>query len=377
MNSKIILENIQTNDVQIDKNTITTMQNTITKSTVNVLQSVVYEELSPIKKSAYNYIFKINNIVSKMQILVNLYNTRKRIKNQLKNQENSSLAQLYAQNTEQINQIHLTKIELEEVIKETDLFTMALQSFLGKQTEIVYIYQSKGGKVIQAYKINNIEDIIKIQKGHGGQLEAKLTATKRNLNTNNNIQYIGKEKYSIGLKQAEKLDSVWQAIIQRYNKYKYKGNAHLVLWDMMSRPKWHGMWLYQRGDLAEAYASFVLARHDTPFIGNVNKPPETDIEIFMQAVEKVDAAFGGLQGDIEYYDKDGNLISAAIKSLKASPQSAIETIKLAEQFLQSSMDENKFLQQYASKWERQGRNTIESFTVNEVKDLFKNIGNAR
>ena len=136
----------------------------------------------------------------------------------------------------------------------------------------------------------------------------------------------------------------------------------------MSRPKWHGMWLYQRGDLAEAYASFVLARHDTPFIGNVNNPPETDIEVFMQAVEKVDAAFGGLQGDIEYYDKDGNLISAAIKSLKASPQSAIETIKLAEQFLQSSMDENKFLQQY---------NTIESFTVNEVKDLFKNIGNAR
>lgn len=377
MNSKIILENVQTNDVQIDKNTITTMQNTITESTVNVLQSVVYEELSPIKKSAYNYIIKVNNIVSKMQILVNLYNTRKRIKNQLKNQENSSLAQLYAQNTEQINQIHLTEIELEEVIKETDLFTMALQSFLGKQTEIVYIYQSKGGKVIQAYKINNIEDIIKIQKGHGGQLEAKLTATKRNLNTNNSIQYIGKEKYSIGLDQAGKLDSVWQAIIQRYNKYKYKGNAHLVLWDMMSRPKWHGMWLYQRGDLAEAYASFVLARHDAPFIGNVDNPPETDIEIFMQAVEKVDAAFGGLQGDIEYYDKDGNLISAAIKSLKASPQSAIETIKLAEQFLQSSMDENKFLQQYASKWKRQGRNTIESFTVNEVKDLFKNIGNAR
>ena len=283
-------------------------------------------------------------------------------------------AKLFAENTEQINNINLTEIQLKDMIVETDLFTMALQKMLGKQTELIYIYQSKGGKIIEAYRINNIEDIIKIQKGHANQLQGRLTATKKQLSSPD-IEYISKEKYSIGVDQATKLDMIWHEVIRRYNKYKYKDNAHLVLWDMMSKPKWHGMWLYQRGDLAEAYAEFVLKRKDSPFSGNVNNPPETDIEIFMKAVENVDATFGGLQGDIEYYDKNGNLISAAVKSLNATPQSSIQTLKLAKELLESNFDEVKFLQEYAQKIKKDGRNTIQKFTVNEVRSVMQGMIN--
>lgn len=368
-------QGMQINNVTVTSQTIDQIQSDIQKSTIPSLKQVVYKDLSPIKKSACQYILKVNDIVQKMRILSSLYSKRKQIKDAMnKGIEGSS--SLFVQNTDDIKAIRLTEIQLTNLIKETDLFTIALQSFLGKQTQIIYIYQSAGGKIIEAYRINNIQDIIKIQKGHAGQLQAKLKATKTMLQNSKNIQYINKERYSIGLDQAKKLDTVWSQVIRRYNKYKYKDNAHLVLWNMMSRPKWHGMWLYQRGDLAQAYANFVLKRDGTPFVGNVNNPPETDIETFMTAVQDVDSAFGGLQGDIEYYDKDGKLISAAIKSLSASPQSAIQTLKLAQQLLQAEMDEKKFLQQYAKKWERQGRNTIQNFTVQEVKYLFKNIGNS-
>ena len=362
------LQDIQSvGQIKLDQKVKKSIQKIIQENTTFSLQNFTKENLSNIKKSAYDYINTVSEISVKMRILSVLYNQRKNLRKKIEN-EQLALSQQYADNTERINAIHLTESKLREAELATLRFTAQLQLFLKQEIDIIYIYQSKNGKVIRPYRITNYQDILKIQKGHGGQLQSRLRASKKILD--NNAEYIGKEKYSIGLDQANKLDNVWEEVIKRYNNYVYNRKDHLVLWNMMARPKWHGMWLYERGDLAEAYANFVFARKNSYFVGNVNRPPETDIEVFMNALTQVDATFGGLEGDIEYRDKDGHLISAAIKSLKASPQSMIQTIKLAKQLLETSLDEEKFLRQYKKKEEKESQHIIEQFTGQEIRDTF-------
>ena len=365
---EVKLANIEINDINLDKNGITAMMEQVF-SVEDEIKTMVKENLSPVKQSAYKYISKLQQLLQKVYRLNKLYENRQRLTNLIL--KGSEQAWNYAKNTNQINNIDIRNI-LKQATILTDEFTIEIQSFLNKEMELIYIYQNAAGDAVQAYKINNIADIISLQRDKD-IINVRLTASKQHLNEIGSL--IKNEEYSIGEEQAKKLDKVFHEVISRYNKYRYNRKS-LILWNMKSRPKWHGMFLTNRGDLAQAYANFVLAKTGNIFQGNVNNPPEKDIEIFMQAVESVDAAFGGLQGDIEYI-KNGMYKSAAIKSLKASPQSITETIILAKSILTTQMDEKQFLEKYKKKWERSGRNKIERFSQTRMKQILKDQFNTK
>ena len=103
------------------------------------------------------------------------------------------------------------------------------------------------------------------------------------------------------------------------------------------------------------------------FQGNINNPPETDIEQFMQIVEGVDAVFGGIQGDISL---EKEKMEIAVKTLSAEPQGIIQTIQMAKDLLTGQIDINNF-NDYKKRWERQGRNKILKMTENQVKETLK------
>lgn len=330
----------------------------------DILKQYTIEQLSYPKKIAYGYLQVLNNLYQKYTRFINAYNHCQQMIKKI-NYGQQGLAQQYRESRKILDDQQLKNL-IFQAYQQTDLFSVAVQSLMSKSAEIYFVHQSKTAKVVQVYKINKLEDILKYQKSNS-RIQARISPTKKSLEELKGR--IPKEQYSVGAEGAKKLDTVYQTIISRYNKYRYKGRS-LVLWDMQTNPKWHGMWLSQKGDLAQSYAYFVLKGKQLS--GNTPPTvPETGIENFMKIVQQVDASFGGLQGDIQWIDLDGIKHSAAIKSNKATPQAIRETIILAKQLIQTSLDQTSFLKKYKDKWKRKGRNTIQEFYGETASQIWK------
>ena len=362
MEAQISLKDFTIGDIDLNK----TQLNYLTQTIFNIqpyIQEYIRRELNPLQAIANKYILSMQEALKKIQYTMQLYEERKKYLNFL--QQGNQIAINYAENTNKIKDSDILEIQ-KEIIILTDLFTLQIQRALGKNLSLVYVYQSKQANVVEVYEVKKIQDILKIRATSKGGLEAKLKATKKELNEI--AEKIPREIFSIGQKQAKLLDITYKEIIRRYNTYrntkKYKS---LILWNMKTRPKWHGMFLSQKGDLAEAYMNFVVKENLGQFSGNVNNPPETDIETFMKIVEGVDAVFGGIQGDISWEQEK---MQIAVKTLSASPQGILQTIQMAKDLLTGQIDINNF-NDYKKKWERQGRNKILEMTEKQVKRTLK------
>ena len=312
------------------------------KISVQNLNNYTKENLSEIKRAAYDYIEKISKLATTTSLLNSLLRKRKKITNQLKSNENDTkLATALEEANEKIKEIILGDEMLKRGVIETHKFTAFLHDKLGKTLQMVYVHESEDGTEVAMYKINNIQDIISIQKGKAGTLEARLKLTAEKIA---NLEQASKkiQKIPINKEQAKNLDKTYSAIIERYNKYHYQGSLHIILWEMVpNKPKWHGLKRYQRGTLTQAYSDAVLNRRFQNFEGNAYTERESDIEFFATLVEKATGTFGALQSDVEYDN-----MSIAIKSGQASPQGIILTKKLAQAILNlpENIDEIKFLQ---------------------------------
>ena len=362
-NASIDPESIHLNAKQLD---VLTQQ---VFSIQNILNQYSNQNLSQLKQIAKNYLQKIQSLSNQYNSVLQHYNHCQDIIRKIQSgSEEKGLAKQYQKSRTALTQNYNFKTLLTEAFQESDLFTMAVQKALNKQTVIYYVHSSKTAKVTEIYEIKELKDILSIQQSPS-HITTRIRATKKTLDTFGLL--IPKTQYKV---DSSKLDSIYQQIIRRYNKYRYKYKS-LVLWEMGGRQKWHGMWLSQKGDLAQAYATFVLK--DTNGIklkGNVPPAiPETGIESFMKIVQQVDAAFGGLQGDIEWTE-NGKKFSAAIKSSGASPQALQTTIELAKELLQTKMDQTKFLHKFKNKWKRQGRNTIMKMTKEQAASLINSMG---
>ena len=356
----------------IDKNGINfekTNLNNIVEKVFNIDQIInknIQEEISPLKRISLQYIDALKQTLKEINTMLIRY---QKLQENLKNlgKEDSLYAQEYAKTKQDINISFNFKNIYQDLIAITDIYTAEVQRTLNKNYQIIYVYQSKAANKIQVYKINDIEDLIKIRKTSSEGIETRLTATKTKLDSLENA-LIKKEEYTIGLEQSVLLDEVYKEVIRRYN---IKKKPHLVLWNVgtSSEHMWHMMKLYQKGDLAEAYAGFVLNHYGSPFLGNVNNPPETDIENFMLEVEKVDATFGGVQGDIS---NEKNNTEYAIKTLQAAPQGIMQTIQMAQDIIQGNFDKENF-EKYKEQMKKKGRNTIQTMTIGEAEMGLKEI----
>lgn len=370
METQISLKDFTIGNIDLNK----TQLNYLTQTIFNIqpyVQEYIRGELNPLQAIANKYILSMQEVLKKIQYTMQLYEERKKYLNFL--QQGNQIAINYAENANKIKDSDILEIQ-KEIIVLTDLFTLQIQQALGKNLSLVYVYQSKQANVVEVYEIKKIQDILKIRATSKGSLEVRLHATKKELSEV--AEKIPREIFSIGQGQAKLLDITYKEIIRRYNTYrnteKYKS---LILWNMKSRPKWHGMFLSQKGDLTEAYMNFVVKENLGQFSGNVNNPPETDIETFMKIVEGVDAVFGGIQGDISWEQEK---MQIAVKTLSAQPQGILQTIQMAKDLLTGQIDINNF-NNYKKKWERQGRNKILEMTEKQVKktlkeQIGKNIG---
>lgn len=334
-----------------------------------IVESALEQETNPLKKEASLYILKLQQTLQKIQQTVELYQKKEDILQNFLQLNNNMDAVAYAENANQLQRNDILQVQ-REIIVLTDLFTVHVQNILGKKMELIYVYQSRSANTVQVYKIEKIEDLLHLRVTSKGGIEARLSATKKSL-AKTNAELVKKQDYVIGQEQAKLLDITYKEIIRRYNKYRY-GYMSLVLWNMKTRPKWHGMRLYQRGDLAQAYSSFVFNRQEA-FQGNVNNPPQTDIETFMKLVEDVDATFGGIQGDI--FNAENNT-EYAIKSLSASPQQILSTIAMAKDLMTGSININNF-NEYKKKWIQKGRNIIQKMTEAEAKAQIATLSNQK
>ena len=364
MESQISLKDFTIGDINLNK----TQLNYLTQTIFNIqpyVQEYIRGELNPLQAIANKYILGMQEALKKIQYTIQLYEERKKYLNFL--QQGNQIAINYAENTNKIKDSDILEIQ-KEIIVLTDLFTLQIQRALGKNLSLVYVYQSKQANVVEVYEVKKIQDILKIRATSKGSLEVRLRATKKELN--NVAEKIPREIFSIGQEQAKLLDITYKEIIRRYNTYrnteKYRS---LILWNMKSRPKWHGMFLSQKGDLTEAYMNFVVKENLGQFFGNVNNPPETDIETFMKIVEGVDAVFGGIQGDISWEQEK---MQIAVKTLSAQPQGILQTIQMAKDLLTGQINVNNF-NNYAKKWKRNGRNTINEFTEKQAKIALEEL----
>ena len=362
METQISLKDFTIGNIDLNK----TQLKYLTQMAFNIqpyIQKYVREELNPLQMAANKYILSMQEVLKKIQYTIQLYEERKKYLQFL--QQGNEIATNYAESTNKLNDNDIINIQKEMIIL-TDLFTVQIQRALGKNMSLIYVYQSKQANVVEVYEVKKIEDILKIRATHSGGLETRLNATKKKLNET--AEKIPKELFAIGEQQANLLDITYKEIIRRYNTYRNtQKQKSLVLWNMKSRPKWHGMFLYQRGDLTQAYVNFAVGKDMSSFQGNINNPPETDIEQFMQVVEGVDAVFGGIQGDISL---EKEKMEIAVKTLSAEPQGIIQTIQMAKDLLTGQIDINNF-NDYKKKWERQGRNTILKMTENQLKETLK------
>lgn len=362
METQISLKDFTIGNINLDK----TQLKYLTQIAFNIqpyVQEYIRGELNPLQMIANKYILGMQEILRKIQYTIQLYEERKRYLQLL--QQGNEIAINYANNTNKLNDNDIINIQKEMIIL-TDLFTAQIQRALGKNMSLIYVYQSKQANVIEVYEVKKIEDILKIRTTSSGGIETRLKGTKKLLNQV--AEKIPKELFAIGEQQADLLNKTYKEIIRRYNTYRNtQKQKSLILWNMRSRPKWHGMFLYQRGDLTQAYMNFVVGKNMSSFQGNTNNPPETDIEQFMQVVEGVDAVFGGIQGDI-FLEKER--MEIAVKTLSAEPQGIIQTIQMAKDLLTGQIDINNF-NDYKKKWERQGRNKILKMTENQVKETLK------
>ncbi len=332
----------------------------------DILKQYTVEQLSYPKKIAYGYLHTLNKLYQDYIKFINAYNHCQQLIEKI-NSGQEGLAQQYRESRKILDDKQLKNL-IFQAYQQTDLFSIAIQSLMSKSAEIYFVHQSRTGKVVQVYKINKLEDILKYQKSNS-RIQARISPAKKSLDDLKGR--IPKEEYAVGAEGAKKLDIIYQTIISRYNKYRYKRRS-LILWDMQTVPKWHGMWLSQKGDLAQSYAYFVLKGKQLS--GNIPPTtPETGIENFMKVVQQVDAAFGGLQGDIQWIDSNGTKHSAAIKSNRATPQAIKETIILAKEFIQTDMDQTSFLKKYKDKWKRNGRNTIQEFYGETAKQIWDQV----
>lgn len=361
INANITLEDIKIEDININHTNFIKISKEIF-DIKPIVEEKIKIQINPLQAIANKYILSMQKTLNQMQNLIELYEKKKKYLQQLKKYQ--TVAKEYARIKNQITQTDIEFLSKELIIL-SDNFTTEIQRALGKNVKIIYLYQNSTGEVVEAYEINKIEDLLKIEHNKDF-IAVKLTATKKFLEENEKL--LSKEQYGIGESQASLLNTTYQTVIHRYNKYRYNYKS-LILWNMKSRPKWHGMWLSQRGDLSQAYVNFVVRRNMPSFLGNANNPPETDIQLFMQVVQGVDATFGGVQGDIE--DEEQNL-SVAVKSLKASPQGIFDTIQMAKDLLTGQINIENF-QQYKKTWEKTGRNTIIKVTQKETQQLLKTL----
>lgn len=372
---EIKFQNLIIDGITIDKTQLAKIEQKIFNIQTDLKQNVVNKRRK-LYTVAKQYIINMQKALDDFKQLIQIYNKRLKIIDQIKNNDSIAAENYIKTKISKPSSNDVLTLQ-RELIKITDDFTKKIFKELGKELQLIYVYQSKQANVMQVYKIKDIEILLKdgVKKDSSGGITSRLTATKQVLKSNASaIEEVAKKDYEGGIQQAKELDNMYKEIIYRYNTYRYdykeKGKVSLVLWNMQSAApsKWHGMFLFQKGDLAQAYTNLAMNRKVYfKLKGNTNDPPEIDIENFMKLVEQVDATFGGVQADIE---NEETKLALAVKTLSASPQGILGTLKLAQDLLTENITIENF-EEYKKKWKRQGRNTISDFLGDTIQDVLK------
>jgi hypothetical protein len=160
--------------------------------------------------------------------------------------------------------------------------------------------------------------ILNIDISSDGKITMRFRAPLGTLNkyAKNVDNEINKIENIRGTDDTQYLDRAYREILRRFNKYKIKNAkskyVSVVLWKKMNQ--WKKMMPSSRGDIAEAYADYYLSDINSLMTGNL----ESDIDLFMTYIEKVDNARGRLIGDVVKKNIDGTTTEYAIKSAGAS-----------------------------------------------------------
>lgn len=140
----------------------------------------------------------------------------------------------------------------------------------------------------------------------------------------------------------QRLSHTYTEVLFRYSRAvsnkKDKGN--LVWWftDSSHSTLAGAMEVFSKGDLAEAFVSFIPSLIENPeevppYSGTMDP---TDVEAFMtQGVENVDSTKGRLVGDVFHTGRDGHVYNWAVKAKGAQQMGYKQMISLAKRMLES------------------------------------------
>lgn len=304
----------------------------------------------------------LNNIVKIYERIRNINlieNSVARIKAQIKT-ENGDIS-ILEQELSQYKREKLEKEEFNKFMNEVLNFQKDLNTFLGQQIKIIYVYSNKDGSNVKLFEIDNSADhLTQSFASKGGGLKARYKNLSQTTLNSIGTEYIKDQSLVAGLNRAYS-ETIWRA---RYGKKKRQSNNILLLWKPLG--DWKEMWISSEGDINESYASFYL-REDFINANNIETLLDKFLTSSPSGVLYVDNISGLLEGDVSV----GN-IEYAIKSKGASTLGYKQTIDLAN--IISSMNDQEITEEFLKGIKKQlhergtTRNKILENTLNNDRE---------
>lgn len=224
-------------------------------------------------------------------------------------------------------ELKIQEQEFNFFMSQLEKYQKALNNYLGKEIQTLYLYKNADGEVTVYQLIGDISKAVYQDiASRGGGMSARFSAKSINDET-----VFKKMKQSTA--EDSYLTSTYLETLRRGEKSReiIKSNGMLVLWKPAQ--VWKKMFVAGgAGDISEAYLSFLMSEDRLSLFRGSDM--EMDIDIFMlQGVQLVDNISGVLKGDFS-----ANGVDYAAKAEGASVMGYKQIINLALQIEKETPD---------------------------------------
>lgn len=335
------------NAIARDRDTIEQEKNTQLRIAAQTFLSVVMREDTI-----------ITSIQTKLATKQEEIRISKKLQNLIKSAHNSAIGQL----KNRITTVNLKQLQqewdtaLHRIYEAVHAFQQRIFEIEGTQSLAYVTVESKTDKSGQTYhKVFTFEPktgISSAASSRGGARKAivrfgRQTNAEKDESFNAMIRALGGDDADTTedgeIKASyQRLSNTYTEVLFRYSRAlrnnKDKGNAVWWFTDSSHSTLAGAMEVFSKGDLAEAFVSFIPSLIENP--GKV--PPysgtmdPTDVGAFMtQGVSEVDSTKGRLVGDVFHAGRDGHIYNWAVKAKGAQQMGYKQMISLANQILVS------------------------------------------
>lgn len=254
-----------------------------------------------------------------------------------------------------------------EIVSKSLQFQNFLNELLNQIVELIYVYEDEqGNPSLTTIKSDDLPNILHYENSHG------LASGRFREKYNDFVLHLEKLK-DVEISDDFNLDFfnyTYKEVIWRYNYSK----SQLVLWllnpgDPNSR-RWGKAKVVAQGDIKEAYASVILDRSINSVKTFNADFLDTNVQSFMEEVEKVDSESGLLKGDVVV----GN-VHYAIKGSDASTLGIKQIYTLAQEIVKKDNYTTKDLIQKKEQFHKKAstRNHIQVLTSKKINKNLRSL----